>query len=165
MLFEIDLGDGTILRVAGRIDRINEVSAGQFEVLDYKTGGFWKDKWKGVFAGGTRLQHALYGLAAVELLKTRNKKATIVGGTYYFSSRKGRLEHVRIPAPGCPAIAAMLADLREVILEGEFVRTPDESNCRYCDYAAACSANSNQQAKAKLSDPTLQAYQRLGAHV
>ena len=32
---------------------------------------------RGVFAGGRRLQHALYGLAAVELLKTRYKKPKV----------------------------------------------------------------------------------------
>ena len=51
-----------------------------FEVLDYKTGGYWRDNWKGVFAGGRRLQHALYGLAAVELLKARYKKPKVRGG-------------------------------------------------------------------------------------
>ena len=49
---EIGLGAGLTLRIAGRIDRIDEVGAATFEVLDYKTGGFWRDSWKGVFAGG-----------------------------------------------------------------------------------------------------------------
>src|SRR5206468_13040803 len=64
----IDLGNGLTFRIAGRIDRIDKVGAASFEVLDYKTGGFWRDNWKGAFNGGRRLQHALYGLAAVELL-------------------------------------------------------------------------------------------------
>ena len=76
---EIALGAGLTLRIAGRMDRINEVGPATFEVLDYKTGGFWRDNWKGVFAGGSRLQHALYGLAAVELLKTRYKKPKVTG--------------------------------------------------------------------------------------
>jgi hypothetical protein len=59
----ISLGNGMTFKIAGRIDRINEVGAATFEVLDYKTGGCWRDSWKGVFAGGRRLQHALYGLA------------------------------------------------------------------------------------------------------
>ena len=71
----ISLGNGMTLRIAGRIDRINEVGAATFEVLDYKTGGYWRDSWKGVFAGGRRLQHALYGLAALELLKAQPQEA------------------------------------------------------------------------------------------
>ena len=96
---EIALGAGLTLRIAGRMDRINEVGPATFEVLDYKTGGFWRDNWKGVFAGGSRLQHALYGLAAVELLKTRYKKPKVTAGVYYFSSHKGRQERVRILLP------------------------------------------------------------------
>ena len=51
------------------------------------------------FTGGRRLQHALYGLAAVELLKTRHKKPKVTAGVYYFSSHKGRQERVRIAGP------------------------------------------------------------------
>ena len=47
----ISLGNGITLRIAGRIDRINEVGEATFEVLDYKTGGYWRDSWKGVFSG------------------------------------------------------------------------------------------------------------------
>ena len=97
---EIDLGGGLTFRIAGRIDRIDKVGPASFEVLDYKTGGFWRDDWKGTFNGGRRLQHALYGLAAVELLRahaTRTRRSP--RGVYYFSSHKGRQERVQIPAP------------------------------------------------------------------
>ena len=161
---EIALGAGLTLRIAGRMDRIDEVGPATFEVLDYKTGGFWRDKWKGVFAGGSRLQHALYGLAAVELLKARYKKPRVTGGVYYFSSHKGRQERVRIPAPTQASIAAVLGDLRDVILTGQFTRTPDEDNCRYCDYVAACGAQANLQAGRKAADARFQAFGRLAAH-
>ena len=71
---EIDLGGGLTFRIAGRIDRIDKVGPTEFQVLDYKTGGYWRDDWKGTFNGGRRLQHALYGLAAVELLRARYKR-------------------------------------------------------------------------------------------
>src|SRR6185295_14812587 len=48
---EIDLGEGLTFRIAGRIDRIDKVGD-TFEVLDYKTGGFWRKKWNGTFEGG-----------------------------------------------------------------------------------------------------------------
>ena len=74
---EIDLGGGLTFRIAGRIDRIDKVGPRRFEVIDYKTGGFWRDDWTGTFNGGRRLQHALYGLAAVELLRRSYKKAKV----------------------------------------------------------------------------------------
>ena len=162
---EIDLGGGLKFRIAGRIDRIDQVGPSSFEVLDYKTGGYWRDDWKGTFKGGRLLQHALYGLATVELLRTRYAQPQVVGGVYYFSSRKGRGQRVPIPAPSRSAIAAVLADLREVVLSGSFVHTRAESDCKFCDYTAACDQTLEGRADRKLSDSQLVAYGRLGAHV
>jgi len=162
---EISLVEGITMRIAGRIDRIDQVGPSSFEVLDYKTGGFWRDSWQGVFDGGRRLQHALYGLAAVELLKTQFKNPKIEGGVYYFSSRKGRQERMRIEAPTRALIAQVLGDLRDLIIKGQFVRTPDQDNCKYCDYAAACGGHVNEQANAKLQASRLDVYRRLAAHV
>ena len=161
---EVNLGNGLIFRIAGRIDRIDKVGPASFEVLDYKTGAFWQDSWKGSFSGGNRLQHALYGLAAVELLKTRYTDPKVTAGVYYFSSHKGRQERVRIPAPSKVAIATVLGDLRDLVLKGQFIRTSDEGNCRFCDYVAACGAVTNRQAGEKLSDSNLGAFRRLAAH-
>lgn len=162
---EVDLGEGNTLRIAGRIDRIDQVATASFEVLDYKTGGFWRDNWQGVFNGGRRLQHALYGLAAVELLKTRYKKPKVTAGVYYFPTQKGRRERVTIPAPARTAIASVLGDLRDLIINGGFIRTPDQDNCRFCAYVAACGGDVNRQAEEKLEDSKLEAYRRLAAHV
>jgi ATP-dependent helicase/nuclease subunit B len=161
---EIDLGAGLTIRVAGQIDRINQVGPDAFEVLDYKTGSYWRDNWLGTFAGGRRLQHALYGLAAVELLRAQHKNPTVESGVYYFSSHRGGLERVTIPAPGKAAIARVLADLREVIVHGAFVHAPTEEACRFCDYAAACGKGVHGQAEAKQGDARLATFVRLGTH-
>jgi RecB family exonuclease len=162
---EVDLGGGLTFRIAGRIDRIDKIGAAEFQVLDYKTGGFWRDDWKGTFNGGRRLQHALYGLAAVELLRTRYKGAKVSKAVYYFSSHKGKRERVVIPAPSRGQTAAVLSDLRDVIIAGAFVHAPDDKTCRFCDYTAACSPGVYGQAEAKIQDSKLTAYGRLAAHV
>lgn len=162
---EIDLGKGIVFRIAGRIDRIDKVGSATFEVLDYKTGGFWRDNWQGSFNGGRRLQHALYGLAAVELLKSRYKNPKVTAGVYYFSSHKGRQERVIIPTPANVDIAAVLGHLRDLIRAGQFIRTPDVNDCKFCNYVAACGGEVNRQAGEKLADPKLDAYRRLIAHV
>jgi hypothetical protein len=51
-----------------------------------------------------------------------------------------------------------------LIIKGEFIRTPDEDKCTFCDYAAACGGEANQQAHEKLEDSKLEAYRRLAAH-
>ena len=163
---EIDLGNGLVFRFAGRIDRIDKVGPAAFEVIDYKTGGYFRDDWRGTFNGGRRLQHALYGLAAAALLRARYAAPDVVAGVYYFSSRKGRRERVRIAAPSKTAIADVMADLRSVIVTGGFVHARQESDCRFCDYTAACDKSLDTRAAAqKLTDPKLESFGRLGAHV
>jgi ATP-dependent helicase/nuclease subunit B len=161
---QIDLGGGLVFRIAGRIDRIDRVRGSEFQVLDYKTGGFWRPDWEGTFAGGRRLQHALYGLAAVELLRARYDNPAVTHAAYFFSSHKGRLAQKVIPAPPRAQTAKVLADLRQLIVDGAFVHAADEKACKFCDYTAACGSDAGKQAALKLSDPKLTAFGRLAAH-
>ena len=94
------LATGLTFKLAGRIDRIDQIGDATFEIIDYKTGGYYATKWaSGVFSGGSRLQHALYGLAAVQLLRRKYKGAKVARGTYYFSSAKGGKERRSIDTP------------------------------------------------------------------
>jgi CRISPR/Cas system-associated exonuclease Cas4 (RecB family) len=117
-----------------------------------------------VFGGGTRLQHALYGLAATELLKVRTPKPRVTAGVYHFSSHKGRNERLPIPAPSRAATARVLADLRQTIVTGAFSHARKEDDCTFCDYSAACDGAVGPRAAAKLDDPTLTAFKELGSH-
>jgi ATP-dependent helicase/nuclease subunit B len=160
----IDLGNGLRFRLRGRIDRIDQIGPDSFEIVDYKTGGYYADGWTGTYRGGRMLQHALYGLAAVELLKRKYKRASITAGGYYFSSVKGRQERRIIPRPPAVALAGVLADLRQVIASGTFVHASDEDACKWCDFGHACGAQVSAQAEAKQQDSKLAAYRRLVAH-
>jgi ATP-dependent helicase/nuclease subunit B len=160
----IDLGPGLRFRLAGQIDRIDQIGASSFEIIDYKTGGYFENDWLGTFAGGRRLQHALYGLAAVELLKRKYDSPTIAGGIYYFSSAKGQQERVHIKRPTAASVTEVLSDLRQVIASGTFVHAADESACMWCEFGRACGGKMMAEAAAKQSDPKLAAYRRLVAH-
>jgi ATP-dependent helicase/nuclease subunit B len=155
---------GITLRVAGRIDRIDRMADGTFEILDYKTGGFYADAWKGTYAGGRRLQHALYGLAALELLKKTTKKPALGGAEYYFSSVKGGSHRKRIPVQTPARIGRVLSDLRDVLTSGTFVHAPKKDDCKFCDYGSACGARAHERAKPKIRDAALEAYRRLQDH-
>lgn len=155
---------GLSIRVAGRVDRIDRLKDGTFEIVDYKTGSYWAGQWKGTFAGGRRLQHALYGLAAVELLRRVTDKPKVSGAQYYFTSSKGKLERKRIPAQSTENLGRVLSDLRDVIRGGLFVHTPDEGDCRFCDYGPACGSSAHTWAKNKLGDERLSPCRRLAGH-
>jgi len=161
---DVDVGGGLKLRIAGRIDRIDQVGGGAYEIIDYKTGGYWPRNWQGTFAGGKRLQHALYGLAALELLKQKDENPRIVAAEYYFSSSKGQQERKRIATPPRASVAAVLTDLRAVIVSGLFVHAQDDEACRFCEYGHACGGDAAARAKAKLGDARLAPYLKLVAH-
>ena len=161
----VDIGAGLTFRIAGRIDRLDDLGRHGFEIVDYKTGRYWEKDWLGTFAGGRRLQHALYGLAAAELLRRKHGKVVIAGAQYYFPSAKGWQKRVRIPAPALAATARVLADLRDVIASGLFIHSQDrDRDCRFCDFGAACGRNAHESARLKQHDAALDAYRRLGGH-
>ena len=161
----IDLGGGLKFRLAGQIDRIDQIGDASFEVIDYKTGGYFEKDWAGITSGGRKLQHALYGLAAAELLKQRVKSPKVTQGTYYFTSAKGGQERRSIDAMSTANLTSVLSDLRQVIASGLFVHAPDDSACKWCDFGNACGASVQARAEAKTSaDAGLDSYRKLAAH-
>jgi ATP-dependent helicase/nuclease subunit B len=167
----VDIGGGLSMRLTGRIDRVDVLSdAGpkgdlKVEIIDYKTGRYWKDDWQGVFAGGTRLQHALYGLAVRELFKRRHRNAQVTGAVYRFPTSKGETRSKAIPVPARATVNAVLTDLRTVIAGGLFSHATDKDSCKFCDYDLACGRKTAvAQVAAKLDDPALAPVVRLGAH-
>lgn len=158
---EIKVGNVTI-RLSGRIDRIDQLKDGTFEIVDYKTGSFYEPNWTGTFAGGRRLQHALYGLAALELLRRKYPKPVLSGAQYYFSSAKGQQHRKPIPMQSAKDINTVLNDIRGVIASGTFLTTANTADCSFCDYGPACGGEAaNRQAEKKANDQVLVENRRL----
>ena len=163
---EISLGDASF-RFRGRIDRIDRVGEHDFEVVDYKTGGYFRDDFRGVFRGGRLLQHALYGLAATDLLRSGDSKARVTAGTYYFPSARAGGERETKPTPPITDTAEVLANLLDTVNAGAFVHSEDASDCKFCDFRAACGDSSFEQAAAKIGstkNKSLKAYRQLQQH-
>jgi ATP-dependent helicase/nuclease subunit B len=152
----------------GRIDRINRLNDGSYEVVDYKTGVFWRDDWGGVFAAGTRLQHALYSAAATQLLQAREKGARVTRASYVFPTARGWRNRVEIRQERAKGVSRVLGDLADVIGSGAFIHAPDEGSCKWCEFGAACGKGPIARAAAKLEASTsdmLESYRRLQQHV
>jgi PD-(D/E)XK nuclease superfamily len=163
----IDVGDRRRVMLHGRIDRINRLGPGRYEVVDYKTGGYWRENWEGEFAGGTRLQHALYGLAAASLRTPRAPKARIVQGVYLFTAVKGHRQRKVIVAPPETKVAAVLRDLTDILRNGAFLSANDLGACDWCEFAGACHTGDLTGTAAKLANTAnkvLQPYHKLRAH-
>jgi ATP-dependent helicase/nuclease subunit B len=163
----IDLGDGLRFRLRGRMDRIDRLADGTYEVVDYKTGSaFLPGGLDATFAGGRQLQHALYALAAAELLRERDGQARVVG-SYYFPTTRGRRERQVRPASTQAQAAAVLRDLFDLLAAGAFVHSPHDEDCRFCEFGRACGPRAAGRANAKIDNAdndALEAYRRLSAH-
>ena len=164
----IDLGAGLRFPLRGRMDRIDRLADGTYEVVDYKTGSaFLPGGLDATFAGGRQLQHALYALAAAELLRERDGQARVVG-SYYFPTTRGRRERQVRPASAPALVAAVLRDLFDLLAAGAFVHSPNQDeDCRFCEFGRACGPGAAERARAKIdngANDALEAYRRLRAH-
>ncbi len=149
---EISLGKGGSFQLRGKIDRIDKLPDGSYEVIDYKTGKYDREAYRGTFRRGTTLQHALYGVAAATLLRRIDDKPAVARGVYEFPSARGGGERVVKSPPSRAAVVRVLSDLFDVMATGGFLATDDKDECRYCDFTRACGMPVSQ-AKQKIANP------------
>ncbi len=163
---EITLPDGRVLRVRGRIDRIDIGADGVVHVIDYKTGS--ARSAEGISAddpvgGGTKLQLPIYGLAG--RLAARNDTAA-VRAEYWFATSRGGFERV-----GYDVTDEVLETTIEVldlvvrnVERGVFPPHPSELStylwidCHTCDPDGLGTAELRKQWERKRDDPALADY-------
>ncbi len=163
----VSLGAMGTLRLRGRIDRLDRLPDGTYEVVDYKTGAVrLNGKVNAMFAGGRQLQHALYALAAAELFARHKQAVRISRSSYYFPTRRGQGD--RLVRPVDPErTAAVLRDLLALVEQGIFVPTTDAGDCHYCEYQRACGPSPATRSLHKVNNPeeaALTPYRRLTGH-
>jgi ATP-dependent helicase/nuclease subunit B len=151
----IDLGGGRVLRVQGKIDRIDERADGTLMLRDYKTGRAPRDDNQ-VFKGGRQLQIPFYVLAAARIFPEAKVEHAFLD--YVDGGRPIAFDPVR--TSGEPFLE-LLRTLTDAIAGGRFVQEP--AACRFCDFKAACGPQPllELRRRFKLGDPHLGAYLRL----
>jgi RecB family exonuclease len=164
---DIPLGAKGTIKLRGRIDRIDRLPDGTYEVMDYKTGRVRLNGGvNATFAGGRQLQHALYALAAAELLRRQKVAARISRSAYYFPTQRGlgvRIERAVDPT----ATHAVLSDLVDLIGSGVFPQTTSKDDCKYCEYTQTCGSEPSAASLRKVNNPgliVLNPYRKLTGH-
>ena len=118
---------GAPVVINGSIDRIDRLSSGGIEVIDYKTGKI--SSQKGV---DESLQLSIYALACRDALGLGTPERV----TLYFTESALRLSTARTDDQLDQARADVLARVSQM-REGEFGATPGKP-CEWCDYARMC---------------------------
>lgn len=136
---ELEVGGG-LLRLRGRVDRLDVLETGGLRVVDYKTGRRRGYHSTTPFDGGRRLQHFLYSLA-VERLRPGER---VEHAEYHFPTRRGENEVRSYSRADLNPGHRVLATLLDMARRGRFLATESRDDCRYCDFAAVCRVSVNE---------------------
>lgn len=147
---EIGLGEERSFVLRGTIDRIDGTGPGTYRILDYKTGSYRPYEGFRSFGKGRVIQHALYALAAEEILKREktDPRARVIETGYYFPTRRGEGREITVGEFDRDAFRMLLGDILDLVAKGRFVTGPD-AQCDFCDFAPVC-GGSPEEAKRKV---------------
>jgi RecB family exonuclease len=151
--------NGRVVRVQGRIDRIDWSDDGRFRVIDYKTGKK-NARPSDRFKHGTMLQLPIYLRAAARMLDRPEADGE---AQYFYVSSKGNFGRHRMSGDELMAAQAefdqVLTTIADGVDTGFFAPNPDiQGHCRYCDYKDVCDAQIDRIMKPKMGDPRAEAY-------
>jgi len=133
----IALEGGTSFLLAGRIDRVDEVGEGEYQIWDYKTGSSWGTASPARGRGGRRIQDVLYAQALEVLLARNGQKGRVVKSGYFYPGRRGEGERYEgnvdfaMTRPTLEALFDLLAG-------GAFPHSKEEDDCSLCRFQNVC---------------------------
>jgi len=144
---DLKLGGNRVVRVRGRIDRVDEVpnsDGTRYSLWDYKTGSSWKyrkdkaGKTGDPFRQGRLVQNALYlRLTEARLKETVSPDAAAVRFGYFFPTFREHGERVQWEATELEGGTRVMGFLCEMIASGAFPFTDDPDDARFSDYVDA----------------------------
>lgn len=122
-----------MLKIGGKIDRVDVLENGQIEIIDYKTGQIPKDREK---TAVDDLQLSFYSLAAT-ILKTDpfNKKPEDIKLTLLYLEENKRFSTTRTAAQ-LESAKQQIIDYADQISRSDFKCTG--KNCTNCDFKILC---------------------------
>ncbi len=115
--------------LSGRIDRIDKLSDGTYEVIDYKTGSIHSD-----LNVKKHLQLSIYAMACRDLFKIKVSKLSL-----YFLDANEKISTTRSDED-INELADTIKEKIEEMKASDFEPTPNEKLCSFCDYRMICPA-------------------------
>jgi DNA helicase-2/ATP-dependent DNA helicase PcrA len=111
----------------GRVDRVDRLPGGEYELIDYKTG---RPKTAAQLAGDVQL--SLYAVGAREAWQLDSSRQA-----YYYLLDDQKVE---VPADGGEWVQEVVREVADGILAQGFEPTPSFAACSVCDYRLVCPA-------------------------
>jgi DNA helicase-2/ATP-dependent DNA helicase PcrA len=124
--FDIRIGEH---QVRGRVDRVDRLPDGSYELIDYKTG-----ERKGEAQLENDLQLALYRLAAREAWGLEAG-----AGSYYYVLDADKVA-APVRADDAERVERTVLEVGEGVLSQDFEPRPSPTTCSWCDYRLICPA-------------------------
>jgi len=123
--FKIEIGG---IPVTGSIDRVEQTSSGEFQVIDFKTGGIYETK--NSIKEDTQMN--VYAMAVENLYGKLPEKTSLL----YLKGEK-MLENV-LKTDNLDKVKAKLEDVTKSILNEEFEAKPEKGACYSCAFKSIC---------------------------
>jgi len=149
---KFEMNPAVYFYLRGKIDRIDRLEKNLYSVIDYKTGSYSIYENFECFGRGRILQHALYSVAAEQIIKKTGKDPSpeVVQSGYYFPTRKGDGREFLVERFDRGRLGELLLELLDVLSQGNFVVNPElKVECSYCDFNPICGEDAPEKAKAK----------------
>lgn len=123
--FRITLHDATI---SGKIDRVEQTPNGDYEVIDFKTGGVYETK----NSIKDNIQMNIYALGTEKLYDKLPKKSSL------FYIKHDKIVSYDIESENIEEFKSQLTGKIDAIFNEEFEAKPDAWRCSRCDFANIC---------------------------
>jgi ATP-dependent helicase/nuclease subunit B len=147
---EIPVEGKNILRIRGKIDRVDRIGKNLYRIIDYKTGSYSNYEDLICFGHGQTLQHVLYSVAAECILKKLklDDAPKVVKSGYYFPTHRGEGREILIEREKWSEYTGLLQVLMNILKQGFFLISPD-AFCDYCEFSPICGTKAKDHAKEK----------------
>ena len=153
---KLSAGEGRVVTVNGRIDRVDEAPGDRRRAIDYKTGKHRRDAAE-AFRSGYLMQLPLYLHAMAQ--DDRGELAESTAEFFYVSAKGGfqrePLDGRELASHGSPDALTPADELKHVlqvisdgIVAGTFFpfpfrnaqKKPDDTHCKWCEFQPACNS-------------------------
>lgn len=161
----LSLEDGSVLRLKGRVDRIDRLhDGGGLRIWDYKTTSSAQYSSGEPFMQGRRLQPFLYTVMVEQAAREAGRPEPVRGFSYFFPMPRDEGREIAYPRESLQGGMAVVAALADLLKHGNFPFTDVRNDVVFSDYLAAYGDVPSLAAAARrkaLAEPVLEGWMRL----